>query len=320
MKKSKIYLMPLLFIFCISQASCAMPIRMALKEHKKSQQESSDLEAGESSNETAAMPNNIKILRDIPFGDHNLQRMDVYLPANGIKNAPVIFMVHGGAWKIGDKAMSRVIQNKTARWVPQGFIFISTNYRMLPDTDILLQAEDVARALALAQSKATSWGGDASKFIIMGHSAGAHLVAMLGANPAKAYSVGAKPWLGTVSLDSAALDLVKIMERRHPRLYDQAFGSDPAYWRANSPVHVITSSATPLLAVCSTQRADNPCVNAQDYANKATALGIQTKILQQNLSHSQINENLGKPGAYTDAVEEFMGSLDKTVNEMLKKH
>jgi acetyl esterase/lipase len=316
MKSSKIYSAILLLLICISQISCAAPIRWAIK---NAQQNNNDLEAADSSNETATLPNNVKVLRDIQYGDHNLQRLDVYLPANPV-NAPVIFMVHGGGWRIGDKAMARVVRNKTARWVSQGFIFISTNYRLLPDTEVLLQTEDVARALALAQSKAASWGGDPSKFIIMGHSAGAHLVAMLGANPTKAYSVGAKPWLGTVSLDSAALDLVKIMERRHPRLYDQAFGSDSAYWRANSPSHVLTSSATPLLAICSTQRQDNPCANAREYASKAATQGVKAKIVEQNLSHREINETLGLPGAYTDAVEEFMSSLDGKVAELLRRH
>ena len=62
-----------------------------------------------------------------------------------------------------------------------GIIFVSVDYRMLPQQDALAQADDVARALAFAQSRARSWGGDPGKFILMGHSAGAHLVALLAA-------------------------------------------------------------------------------------------------------------------------------------------
>ena len=72
------------------------------------------------------------------------------------------------------------------RWVPKGFIFISTNYRMLPKTAPMEQIRDVASALAFAQGKASSWGGDPAGFIIMGHSAGAHLAALLAASPAMA--------------------------------------------------------------------------------------------------------------------------------------
>lgn len=50
--------------------------------------------------------------------------------------APVIFMVHGGARRTGDKAISRVVQEKVARWVPKGFVFISVNYRLYPTVNV----------------------------------------------------------------------------------------------------------------------------------------------------------------------------------------
>lgn len=73
------------------------------------------------------------VKRDIPYGPDALQRIDVYSP-QGAKNAPVLFMVHGGAWRTGDKASANVIDNKIARWLPKGFIVISANYRLLPWT------------------------------------------------------------------------------------------------------------------------------------------------------------------------------------------
>jgi acetyl esterase/lipase len=161
----------------------------------------------------AALPAGVKLTPDVSFGQAERQRFDVYAP-DGAKNAPVIFMVHGGAWRFGDKKAAKVVDNKVARWVPKGFIFISANYRMVPEADPLEQARDVARALAMAQSKAATWGGDPSKFILMGHSAGAHLVALLTAAPGEALKEGARPWLGVVCLDSAALDLVAIMEAK----------------------------------------------------------------------------------------------------------
>jgi acetyl esterase/lipase len=190
---------------------------------------------------------------------------------------------------------------------------------MLPALDALGQAKDVARALAYTQAHAASWGGDASKLILMGHSAGAHLVSLLTADPSQAYELGAKPWLGTVSLDSAALDVVKVMESKHMRFYDRAFGRDQANWRLASPVHVLTNKAIPLLAVCSTQRKDHSCAQAREYAQKASILDVNTGIIEKDLSHSDINKRLGLSGPYTDDVEKFMGSLDATVKMTLTK-
>lgn len=257
-----------------------------------------------------------KTLANVAYGADPAQRMDIFAPDNA-RNAPVIFMVHGGGWRRGDKAMSGVAKNKVARWQPRGFVIISTNYRMLPEANPLAQADDVARAIAHAQRQASSWGGDPDKFILMGHSAGAHLVSLLNAQPERATRLGARPWLGTVSLDSAGFDIVKIMQARHPRLYDQAFGTDKQLWRDASPMHVTTKDAKPLLAVCSTRRPDDPCSQAYGYAAKAASMLTRVQVLEQPLSHAQINSQLGDPGAYTEAVEQFMASLDPAVRQTI---
>lgn len=254
------------------------------------------------------LPPGVKVLRDVAYGPDALQAMDIYLPPHA-DHAPMIMMVHGGAWRLGDKASRAVVENKVARWVPKGVIFISVNYRMLPTLYALKQADDVARAMAFAQAHARAWGGEPVQLILMGHSAGAHLVALLAASPQAAYKFGAKPWLGTVALDSAALDVVSIMERPHPRFYDKAFGSDAAHWRQASPFHVLTPGASPLLAVCSTLRLDHPCVQAKAYAAKAAAMGVRVSLLERAATHKEINDNLGLPGNYSDAVDAFLATL-----------
>jgi arylformamidase len=256
------------------------------------------------------------VLKNLSYGTDPKQRLDVHIPDAAV-NAPVIFMVHGGAWRYGDKNGEGIVRRKVARWLPLGWIFVSANYRLVPDADPLVQAQDVARALAFAQSQAASWGGDPARFIVMGHSAGAHLVSLLAVQPSLAFSLGAKPWLGTVSLDSAAFDVVQIMRSpTHPRLFDRAFGADEALWTATSPSQQVSSQSTPILAVCSTRRRDQPCIQARDFATKATSMHVRVEVLEQDLSHSRVNNRLGLPGAYTDAVEAFITSLDPTLQFM----
>lgn len=226
-------------------------------------------------------------------------------------------MVHGGAWRIGDKTHSKVVTNKIARWVPKGIILVSINYRMLPGTAPLAQAEDVALALSVIQQKAPGWKGDSGQLILMGHSAGAHLVSLLSSQPSIATAFGAKPWLATISLDSAALDVPNIMQRRHPRFYDQAFGKDTNYWRATSPLQQLTQQSLPLLAVCSTQRRDKPCEQAYSYQHRAQELGVQVEVLEQNLNHGEINGQLGLENPYTTRVEKFMSAHSPALSEKL---
>jgi acetyl esterase/lipase len=246
-------------------------------------------------------------MRDVVYGPDAAQRMDVYLPQHPAA-APVIFMVHGGGWRRGDKAMGAVVTNKVAHWLPLGYVVVSVNYRLAPQASPLEQADDVAVALAFAQSNAASWGADPARLVLMGHSAGAHLVALLAADPGIATRQHAQPWLGTVALDSAAFDVVRIMEGPHLPLYDPIFKDDPALWRAASPLHRLIHAPAPILLVCSSKRRDS-CPQAQTFADKVTALGGQVTILPVDLTHRDINLTLGQDGAYTDSASSFLRAL-----------
>ena len=246
-----------------------------------------------------------QIIADVAYGNDAAQRYDVYLPNTKTQNAPVIFMVHGGGWKRGDKEMSRTVTNKTANFTKRGWIVISTNYRMVPDANPLEQAADIGRAIAHAQEQAHTWGGDKNRFVLMGHSAGAHLVALVSAKPALATEHGAVAWLATVGLDSGGYDVERIMQGRHMKLYDEAFGSDPALWRAASPVAQLAAPMAPFLAVCSTQRAV-ACAQANIMRDKAAGFGSIYEVLPVDLSHGDINDQLGLDTPYTQAVIDFL--------------
>jgi arylformamidase len=257
-----------------------------------------------------------RVLRDVAYGAHADQRLDVYLPERPL-NAPIVVMVHGGGWTRGDKAAARVVDNKVARWGPRGFIVVSVNYRMRPDVAPVEQSRDVARALAEVQRRAPSWGGDAARVILAGHSAGGHLVALLGASPATAVALGARRWLGTVILDAGALDVVRTMTAPHARLFDEAFGPDTAEWRVASPFHALTPQAVPMLAVCSAPRRVS-CMQANAFAARARGMQVRVEVHPVRLSHALVNAELGAPGAYTEAVERFMASLDPVVATRLR--
>jgi len=262
-----------------------------------------------------------KVLKDLSYGPDKHQRLDVYLPeaasnapTKAQASAPVMFMVHGGYWSRGDKNGEGIVRRKVARWLPQGWVFVSTNYRLSPQANPMVQAEDVARALAFAQANAAAWGADAKRFVVMGHSAGAHLVSLLAVKPALAFNLGAKPWLGTIALDSAAFDVAGILRSNtHPRFFDEVFGTDQSSWEAASPLQQLSAQSTPIFAVCSTQRRDQPCLQAEAFAAKAKSMQLRVEVLAQDLSHSKVNNRLGLPGAYTDAVETFITSLDASL-------
>jgi acetyl esterase/lipase len=253
------------------------------------------------------------VLRDVPYGGDAAQTFDLYMPSRAARRpAPLLVMVHGGGWRRGDKRSHNVVDNKLRYWRGKGYAFASVNYRLQGGVTPLEQAEDVAKALAALQRQAEASGIDPDKIFLMGHSAGAHLVALLGADPALAQAAGARPWLGTVVLDSAALDVVALMERPHLGLYDDAFGASRELWEKASPQAQLKPGAAPFYLVCSTQRRDRPCAQALAFRRKALSMGVQAWISAQDLSHGEINKTLGEKNDYTRAVYDFMKDiLDK---------
>lgn len=252
-------------------------------------------------------PPGVEVLRDMAYGDHPAQRLDLYRP-QAARGAPLIVYVHGGAWQRGDKAMPQMVRHKAAHYTARGALFASINYRMLPEADVLQQADDLCRALAFAQAQAASWGAAADRIALIGHSAGAHLAALVAADPAIAARFELRRWRATIALDSAALDMVAIMNRPHFRFYDPVFGDDPAYWRQASPTWRLQGApVTPMLLVCSSRRLDSR-PPAEAFAEKARRFGGRVEVLPVDLTHREINDTLGTPGDYTAAVDAFLQS------------
>ncbi len=259
-------------------------------------------------NDEGTLPAGSRVEKGLRYGADPAQLLDVYLPDHATR-APILFLVHGGGWRRGGRDNPGLAQPKAAHWLPKGYLLVSVDYRLLPEADPLRQAEDVARALAWVQQHARQWGGDPQRVVMMGHSAGAHLVALLGSDVARLKAAGATHPLGVVTLDSAAMDVPQIMQTpRHFALYDDAFGTDPDYWRLASPVHHLSRDSLPMLAVCSSRRAES-CQQARALSRRAAELGVPVEVLPEDLSHMQINRELGEASAYTREVDRYIDSL-----------
>src|SRR6187431_387390 len=102
---------------------------------------------------------------------HERQVLDIYAPP-GAKNLPVVFWIHGGGWQTGDKSS---VQEKPRAFVERGFVFVSTNYRLLPKVEMETIIRDVAKSLGWVHHNIGQHGGDPNRILVMGHSAGAQL-------------------------------------------------------------------------------------------------------------------------------------------------
>src|ERR1700727_60750 len=118
---------------------------------------------------TSAEAQDVK--RDVPYvkDANKLQTLDVYSPPKA-KNLPVVFWIHGGGWEGGDKSEVHV---KPKVFNEKGFVFVSTNYRLLPKVDMATLTRDVAKSIRWVPDHIAEYGGDPKRFLIIGHSAGA---------------------------------------------------------------------------------------------------------------------------------------------------
>lgn len=242
--------------------------------------------------------------------------LDIHRPADLEGPAPIVVFVHGGGWSIGDKALVNVKPAWAAR---NGWILVSVNYRLSPAVEHPEHARDVAAAVAWVRANAEAFGGDPDRIALMGHSAGAHLAAIVACEESLLGEVGMSPdqLAGVVLLDGAGYNLPRRMStlpatgRLHD-MYHGAFGADPDLWERASP----TLQARPgddlpaLLAVHVGLRIESR-VESRELADKWRESGSRAEVHHaRGNDHAGINRQLGEPGdADTPVIEAFLRSV-----------
>jgi acetyl esterase/lipase len=122
----------------------------------------------------------VEVISDVRYrtdrdADPEKHKLDLYLP-KGQKDFPVLFFVHGGEWRKGYKEEYKMLGELFAG---QGIGTVVINYRLSPQIQHPAQIQDVARAFAWTCQHIGEYGGKRDQIVVMGHSAGAHLVALL---------------------------------------------------------------------------------------------------------------------------------------------
>ena len=134
------------------------------------------------------MGNGIVFSQSIAYAAHARLRLDVCRPAEAVV-APVVVFFYGGAWRSGNKGLYRYVAKALAR---RGYVAVVPDYRIYPEARYPDFLDDAAAAVRWVKDNIARFGGDPRKIFLTGHSAGAHIAAML--------SIDAR-WLGNVGLD-----------------------------------------------------------------------------------------------------------------------
>lgn len=253
----------------------------------------------------------------IAYGKNPLQTLDFSPAAGAGKAAPLVLFVHGGGWKRGDKENATGAY-KAAHYTGEGYAFASVNYRLVPDATVEQQAQDVADALAALLTRADSLGIARGKVVLMGHSAGAQIVALVGTDPQYLRKAGLSyaDIRGVIPIDGAAYDVPAQMSdgpRIMQKTYAQAFGTEPARQRALSPTVQASAPNAPAFLLLHVQREDGV---RQAEALEAALRKAGTPVERRGFDgqglrgHMQINRDLGDP-AYpaTGVVDQWLAKV-----------
>ncbi|WP_232844123.1 alpha/beta hydrolase [Allopontixanthobacter sediminis] len=250
--------------------------------------------------------------QELSYGSEPLQKADFWAASSG--NAPLVLFVHGGGWKRGDKAMMTG-SAKLNHWQQQGYAVASVNYRLVPGATVEEQAADIAAATAYFRRNAARLGIDPDRIVLVGHSAGAHLVSFVGTDPQWFAGAGLSmdDVSGIIALDGAGYDVPDQMDENARLMgdtYQQAFGTDPARQKALSPTLHAGGPNAPAFLILHVQRDDaerqSKALNAALIAagTDSKVAGIQGRGLK---GHREINQKLGEPGyAASPLVDAFL--------------
>ena len=245
--------------------------------------------------------------RDIPYASaHERQVLDVYAPP-GAKNLPVVFWIHGGGWQSGDKTM---VALKPKAFTEAGFVFVAINHRLLPTVEMEAITKDVGSALGWVHKNIAKYGGDPARLLVMGHSSGGQLAALMCTDDryAKAEGFSLAIIKGCVPVDADTFDIPAIIEVAETRArahqlplpsygHRQKFGNDPAKHRDFSAVtHVAPNKGIPPFLILHIAGHPDTGAQARRMANVLEAAGVPVKVAAgRETTHASINDNIGAP-------------------------
>ena len=272
---------------------------------------------------SSAQAQNIK--QNVPYAEPADERqvLDIYSPADA-KKLPVVFWIHGGGWQTGDKSD---VQVKPQVFMDKGFVFVSTNYRLLPTVNMETIVGDIATSIHWVHDHIAEWGGDPDRLLVMGHSAGAQLAALICVDERYLKKEGLSLAIikCCVPVDGDTYDIPAIIETAETRRrvhgqpqakfgHREKFGNDPAKHRDFSAVtHIAKDKKIPPFLILHVAEHPDTSAQAQRLGTALKEAGLPVTVFgARETTHNKITANLGQPDdPSTKALFDFLGEALK---------
>lgn len=226
--------------------------------------------------------------------------LDFYAGPAGTPS-PVVVFVHGGGWAIGDKRGGE--HGHPAAVHSAGYAYVSLNYRLTNYGPPEVAADDIAAALAWLRQNAADLGIDPDRIVLMGHSAGAHLAALVALDPRYQLAQGVPSGAvdGVILLDGAGYDIATQVETGgNAELYETVFGTNRAHWRQMSPLTYADRADPPAFLIHHVASRQASGLQSEALARALRGAGGRVEVhAAEGETHASINRGFGEPGDET---------------------
>ena len=237
------------------------------------------------------------VLSSVPYGEGVRRTLDAYAPTAPREGAPIVVFFYGGSWNSGAKEAYRFIGAALAL---RGLAAVIPDYRVYPDVRFPAFLEDGAAVVRWAKDNAARLHGDPRRIIVMGHSAGAYIAAMLAFDRHFLNAVGVtqEDLCGVIGLAGPYSFLL------HSDLLRGVFGSAPDQ-TATQPINFVDRNAPPAFLATGTEDETVRPKNTFDLAERIHSAGGQaTVVIYSHITHRQLI------GAFSPALRFLAPVLD----------
>jgi acetyl esterase/lipase len=190
----------------------------------------------------------VTVHRDIPYGPHERQCLDVFLPTGNITAPPVVLFIHGGAFVSGHRNRTEQIYSNVLYYLAQrGIAAINVGYRLATHTAYPGATHDIAAAVDWARAHAHEYNWSSDRVFLMSHSAGAAHAGSYAYDPAFAFD--GRPSLAGMIVVSGRVRIDNLAENPNAKKVEQYYGTDASRFEDYSPVrHINRDSVATFVA------------------------------------------------------------------------
>jgi len=230
-----------------------------------------------------------RLAEAVSYGPDPRQRLDLYAPEGAVAALPILLFVNGGSWNEGSRSDYEFVGRAFAA---RGYLTITMDYRLLPQSQFPAFVQDVALAIAWAETEGARFGGDPERIFAVGHSAGAYNLALSVLDKRYLRDAGANPKaLRGIATLAGPFDFLPL----DTRVTIDTFGkvADPA---RTQPINFVAADAPPFLLLTGTADTTVYPKNSRALSRHLKNAGAAVESKEyEGMGHAGIMLALAKP-------------------------